>query len=45
LLDIEALSPLAYDLPRRIQARGDDVVAQPLASQEDDLGSDHVAIW
>jgi hypothetical protein len=44
-LGMKALPPLADDLPWRVQAPGDDVVAQPPARQEDDLGSDHVAIW
>ena len=41
LLD-EALPPLADDLPRRIEARGDLVVAQPLGGVEGDLGAQDV---
>ena len=40
----EALAPLADDLPRRIQPGGDDIVAETLGSEQDDLRADNVAI-
>jgi hypothetical protein len=42
---MEALAPLAHDLPWRVQARRDDVIAQSLARKEHDLGTDDSAIW
>ena len=38
------VAPLADDLPRRIQPRGDDIVAQALGREQDDLGADDVPI-
>jgi hypothetical protein len=43
-LFMEALTPLADDLPRRIEPRGDDVVGEALGGIEDDLGTDHIPI-
>jgi len=40
----EALAPLADDLARRIEPRGDDIVAQALGREQDDLGADDVTI-
>ena len=40
----EALAPLADDLPWRVQACGDLVVAQSLCGIQHDLGSDDVTI-
>jgi hypothetical protein len=42
---MESLAPFAHDLAWRIQTRCNDVVAQPLAREEDNLGPDYVAIW
>jgi hypothetical protein len=38
------VAPFADDLPRRIEARGDEIVAQALGGQEDDLRADNVSI-
>jgi hypothetical protein len=43
-LGVKALTPFAHDLARRIETRRNDFIAKPLARQEDDLGSDDVAI-
>jgi hypothetical protein len=40
----EALAPLADDLARSVEPLCDLVIAQPLRSEEDDLGSNHVSI-
>jgi hypothetical protein len=40
----EAVAPFADDLPRHIEARGNDVVAQALSGQQHDLGADDVSI-
>ncbi len=40
----EAMAPLADDLPWRIQARADLVVAEAGRREEDDLGPDDVTI-
>jgi hypothetical protein len=42
--EAEALAPLADDLPGRVEPRGDDIIAQALGGQEDDLGSDDIPI-
>jgi hypothetical protein len=41
----EPLSPFAHDLPRGVEASGDDIVMQTSARQQDDLCPDHVTIW
>src|SRR5260221_14287740 len=41
---MEALSPLADDLPRRIETRRDLVVTEPLGCEQDDLGTNDIAI-
>jgi hypothetical protein len=43
-VDVETLAPLADDLARRIQANANDIVRQPLAGQQHDLGPDHRSI-
>lgn len=40
----ETLAPLADDLPGRIKAGGDDVIAEPKGREEDDLGSNDISI-
>jgi hypothetical protein len=40
----EALAPLADDLARRIESRGDEIVAQAVGGEQHDLGADDVAI-
>jgi hypothetical protein len=40
----EPVAPLADDLARRIQPRGDGAIAQPFRSEQDDLGADDVSI-
>ena len=40
----EPVPPLADDLPRRIEAGGDDVVPDVLGGEQDDLGANHVTI-
>ena len=40
----EAVAPFADDLPRHIEARGNNVVAQAFSSQQYDLGADDVSI-
>src|SRR5713101_5757206 len=41
---METFAPLADDLSRRIESRGDDVVGQAVGSIEDDLGTDDISI-
>jgi hypothetical protein len=40
----EAVAPFADDLARHTEPRGNDVVAQALRGQQDDLGADDVSI-
>jgi len=40
----EAMTPLADDLPWRIQARADLVITEAGGSQEHDLGADDITI-
>ncbi len=40
----KALAPLADDLARGIEARGDEIVGETLGGQEDDLGPDDLTI-
>jgi hypothetical protein len=40
----EAVAPFADDLARRIEAGGDEIVAEALGCQEDDLCADDVSI-
>jgi hypothetical protein len=44
-LSVEALSPLAHDLPRRVETSGNDIICKALAGKQDDLRPDNVAIW
>jgi hypothetical protein len=40
----ETVTPLADDLARRIESRGDEIVAEPVGGQEHDLRADDVSI-
>ena len=40
----ESFTPLAYDLPGRIQAGCDDIIGQTFIGEQDDLGSDDVTV-
>ena len=40
----EAVAPLADDLARRIESGGDEIVAEPVGGEQDDLGADDVSI-
>jgi hypothetical protein len=40
----KAVAPFADDLARRIEAGGDEIVAEPLGGQQDDLRTDDVSI-
>ena len=40
----ESLTPLANDLPGRVQSSGDDIVGPAFICQENDLGSNHITI-
>jgi hypothetical protein len=40
----EALAPLADDLARRIEPRGDEIVAQAVRGEQHDFGADDVPI-
>jgi hypothetical protein len=40
----EAVAPFADDLARHIEPRGNNVVAQTLCGEQDDLGADDVSI-
>jgi hypothetical protein len=42
---VKALAPFADDLPRRVQPPRDDVIAQALRGEQDDLRAEHVSIW
>jgi hypothetical protein len=42
--ETEPLAPLADDLPGRIEAVRNDVIAEPRGSQEDNLGADDIPI-
>jgi hypothetical protein len=41
----EAFSPLADDLARQIETRGDDVIGDALGSEQNQLRPDDVTIW
>jgi hypothetical protein len=41
---MEALAPLANDLPRSIESRSDDIIGKAGGSIEDDLGADDISI-
>jgi hypothetical protein len=38
------VAPLADNLARRIEAAGDDIVAEPLGGEQDDLRADNISI-
>jgi hypothetical protein len=38
------VTPLADDLARRVEAGGDEIVAESLRSQQDDLRADDISI-
>jgi len=38
------VAPFAHDLAGRIEARGDDIIAESFGGQQDDLCTDHVSI-
>jgi hypothetical protein len=38
------VAPFANDLPWRIESRGDEIVAESLGRQQDDLRTDNVSI-
>jgi hypothetical protein len=40
----ETVAPFADDLARRIKSRGDEIIAEPLGRQQDDLRTDNVSI-
>jgi hypothetical protein len=40
----EPVAPLTDDLARRIKTAGDDLVAEPLGGEQDDLRADNVSI-
>jgi len=40
----EPVTPLADDLPGRVQSSADDIVGQAFICQENDLGSNHITI-
>jgi hypothetical protein len=40
----ETVTPFANDLAWRIESRGDEIVAEPLGRQQDDLRADDVSI-
>jgi hypothetical protein len=40
----ETLAPLADDLARGIQTRGDDFIGEAVCGEEDDFGADHISI-
>ena len=40
----ETVAPFANDLARRIESRGDEIVAEPLGRQQHDLRADDVSI-
>src|SRR5207245_2187130 len=40
----ETVAPFANDLARRIESCGDEIVAEPLGRQQDDLRADDVSI-
>jgi hypothetical protein len=42
--EAEPLAPLADDLPGRVEAVRNDVIAEPLGCEEDDLGTDDIPI-
>jgi hypothetical protein len=39
------MAPFAHDLPWRIESRGDEIVAESLRREQDDLRADDVSIW
>jgi hypothetical protein len=40
----ESLTPLADDLARRIESRGDHIIGETLGREEDDLGANDITI-
>ncbi len=40
----ESFAPFANNLTRRFQSRSDDIIGQALICEEDDFGSNHIAI-
>jgi hypothetical protein len=40
----EAVAPFADDLARRIETGGDDIIAEPLGGEQDNLRADHISI-
>ena len=40
----ESFAPFAYDLPRSVEAGGDEVIGETLGGHEDDPGMDNVTI-
>ena len=40
----ESFTPLAYDLPGRIQPGCDDIIGQTFIGEQDDFGADNVTI-
>jgi len=40
----ETLSPFANDLPREVEARGNDVICETLSSVENDLSANDISI-
>jgi hypothetical protein len=40
----ESFTPLAYDLPGRIQTGCDDIIGQTFIGEQDNLGADNVTV-
>jgi hypothetical protein len=40
----ESFTPLAYDLPGRIQPGCDDIIGQTFIGEQDNLGADNVTV-
>jgi len=40
----ETLAPLADDLARGIQTRGDDIIGEACGGKEDDLGTNYITV-
>ena len=41
----ESLAPLADNLARSVESRGDHIVGEALGGKKDDLGADDFTIW
>jgi hypothetical protein len=40
----ESLAPFAHDLPRGVEASGDEIVGEAICRHEDDSGADDITI-